>query len=1079
MVLRALEAAPIGTFHGFCAQLLRTHAIELGIDPEFAVLDAAIAGSLRDEAVRITLRRLLAVRDEDLLALARDYGLDQIRDAMGLLITMRTTGDLDEWTKLSAEQVVERWRSAWNQRGRFATLLGLSSAASRCRQLLSGIDASNRKLQDRLRDMLDRLPELESARCSDELLEKTLELARIKDLRGGDVWPSSQIKDDVKNEFESLRKKIKQVQEKLCWNDESTRESARTSLHLARLAAHVRRSYESIKDDRSGLDFDDLLVRTHGLLRERPEILGSDPAAGEGDSIEFVLVDEFQDTDRVQTEILEMLAGAEFQRGRMFVVGDVRQSIYRFRGAEPGIFDQWRDKFPAAGRKNLTENFRSVPGVIHFVNALFAEHFAAARPGQEPADPEQHRLIPVRQDLTGQPAVTFVWAVPAGPTEGQVDEDVKTNAHDRRENEARTLARWIGQQLEAGWKILDRNTREPRLAHAGDIAFLFRAMTDVAIYERALADAGFDYHTLGGSAFYAQQEIHDVINLLTIVEDPCDEIALAGALRSPFFSLSDNGLFWLARAFPGGLIAGLERADEIPQLSQHDRNQTARARYLLARWREIKDHVGLAAIVTQILDESGFEAALVCEFLGARKLANTRKLLLIAREFDRQGGFTLADLVARLRGFLDEPPREELAAATEEESTNIRLMSIHQAKGLEFPIVVIPDLNRESDSRTQWLGFHPELGLVVRPVASLPTRPDGSAESPSDQSLGWLTFRAIEEDENRREAIRLFYVAATRARDHLILSSGLPADPRPESPAMQLLWDRFEWQTGRCLAPLPATWPVPRVDVTTSTPPAAEGKHVRQPLAQRLAAIERAIVETEIGEPEPVRRQLPRPELIDLDPARRLAPRAARLDRLIRALIADKELLRGEPLAAACARVAARQSPAASSSLTAEAVTWLEPWLATPVFQELREASRARRPIERNLEWTIAWPLGGDHSTVVRGCCEAVYRDQQGRWRPVIVSTAAGDTQAEHLRLMLSGVAAPQRGFDPVGPGWWVRLSPDGKPVVDVQIPISPAAIEPSVIGWLELGSPYPSASEVTSVGSRIAASDIAPEVAH
>ena len=285
----------------------------------------------------------------------------------------------------------------------------------------------------------------------------------------------------------------------------------------------------------------------------------------------------------------------------------------------------------------------------------------------------------------------------------------------------------------------------------------------------------------------------------------------------------------------------------------------------------------------------------------ARKLANTRKLLLIAREFDRQGGFTLADLVARLRGFLDEPPREELAAATEEESTNIRLMSIHQSKGLEFPIVAIPDLNRDSDSRTPWLGFHPDLGLVVRPVAPLPGRPGDEAESHSEHSLGWLTFQAIEEDENRREAIRLFYVAATRARDHLILSAGLPTELKPESPAMQLLWERFDWRTGRCLACLPEGWPVPRIEVTMSTPPEAPGKHARTPHASRLAAIERAIVETELGEPEQIVRPSPRPRLIDFDPARRMSPRAARLDRLIRAIIADKRLLRGEPLAEACA----------------------------------------------------------------------------------------------------------------------------------------------------------------------------------
>jgi hypothetical protein len=170
-------------------------------------------------------------------------------------------------------------------------------------------------------------------------------------------------------------------------------------------------------------------------------------------------------------------------------------------------------------------------------------------------------------------------------------------------------------------------------------------------------------------------------------------------------------------------------------------------------------------------------------------------------------------------------------------------------------------------------------------------------------------------------------------------------------------------------------------------------------------------------------------------------------------MIADKGLLRGEPLAEACARVGARQAPAASSPLIAEAVAWLEPWLATPVFQELRDASRARRPIERNLEWTIAWPLEGDRSTVLRGCSEAIYRDQRGRWRLVIVSTAAGNSQSERLRLMLSGVAAPQRGFDPGGPGWWVRLGPDGKLVVDVHIEFSANAIEHSVIRWLEQGN--------------------------
>ena len=123
----------------------------------------------------------------------------------------------------------------------------------------------------------------------------------------------------------------------------------------------MRKVYESIKEDRSGLDFDDLLVKTLGLLRDRPQIFASDSLAGKGAPIEFVLVDEFQDTDRVQTEILERLAGAEFQRGRMFVVGDVRQSIYRFRGAEPEIFDRWRTKFPDDGPQEPDREFSKRP----------------------------------------------------------------------------------------------------------------------------------------------------------------------------------------------------------------------------------------------------------------------------------------------------------------------------------------------------------------------------------------------------------------------------------------------------------------------------------------------------------------------------------------------------------------------------------------------------------------------------------------------------------------------------------------------------------------------------------------------
>ncbi len=312
-------------------------------------------------------------------------------------------------------------------------------------------------------------------------------------------------------------------------------------------------------------------------------------------------------------------------------MGDYKQSIYRFRGAQPRIFEAFRDKFPGAGRHALTENFRSVPGILDFVNALFDATFP------EP----DNALIPgaslVRHD--DQPVVEFLWATE--PEESS--KSSKSTAHDRRKVEARWLARRLRQRLDANWMVRDRQTKEIRAAHPGDIAFLFRAMTDVGPYESALDDEGFDYHVIGGSAFFAQQEVHDLINLLSVIEDPLDAVALAGTLRSPFFCLSDDGLFWLATA-RHDLIEGLQHADAIAQLSERDRRHARRALNLLTRWRGLKDRVPIAALVDRVLDESGYEAALLGEFLGHRKRANAQKLVRLARQFDQQGGFTLADV---------------------------------------------------------------------------------------------------------------------------------------------------------------------------------------------------------------------------------------------------------------------------------------------------------------------------------------------------------------------------------------------------------------------------------------------------
>jgi len=1026
LVLRALEAAPIGTFHEFCGRLLRSRADELGLDPEFAILDEIIAASLRERATASAIRRLLADRDPDLLTLCVDYGLRSTREMLEKILAQRTPEEIEPFCEATAEELVDRWRDGWTDWGRPSALAKIGPSARRCQSVLEGLPANlSPKLALVRQDVLDGLAALASPTCSDDAVAQLREAAKIVGIRGKDAWPDADAKTLVGDAFKNLRAAIDGALKKMVWDEAATLEAAETTLRLARVAREVRRDYDALKRQRQGLDFADLIAQTRAALRQAAGARAAVDGAADLDAsvIEFILVDEFQDTDEIQSDILRLLGGEGFASGRLFVVGDSKQSIYRFRGAEPAIFGRWRGEFPADGRPRLSENFRTVPRALHFVNALFAESFAevGGAPGRAAADPEAIRLSAARPDHGDGPAVHFFWVEPPAPEPTDDAPAAKPpSARECRVREAEALARWLRGRLDAGWTIADRKTGAPRPAHAGDVAFLLRAMTDVWPYETALADQGFDYHTIGGSAFYSQQEVLDIINLLSVVEDPLDELALAGTLRGPFFSMTDEGLYWLSRA-PGGLIAGLQRADDVHGLSDGDRARAVRARRLLARWRDLKDHAPMASLLARALDESGFSAALVCEFLGDRKLANVRKLVRTARDFDRRGGFGLADFVGRLRAFADDPPSEEQAAVTEEDGESVRIMTVHQAKGLEFPIVVLPDLNRSVGPRTSPLGFDRGLGLVVKPVGAGDGEVDGDGKS-----LGWLAHKAIEDREEREEALRLFYVATTRARDQLVLSAGFPKPlgalaVDKLSPALNLVWERFDGPSGRCVARLPDGWPAPEVAVVnTAAIDRAErraARRARPDLQAIIGAIEAGArgVRSSSRAPSPA----PLPRFIDLDAPLRDPSRAGRVGALIRACAVDPGLLGGEPPEAVAARVGARQIPAANAGRIAEAAAQLGAWVASPFFDRLPKtpAKRVRGP----QSWT--WRASPAAGPVVRGSCDALVQADDGAWRPLVFLTPNEPEAWGRARASLSLAALPVK----LGPAWLIRIGLDGK----------------------------------------------------
>ena len=984
-VMRGLASARIGTFHSFCREVLRRFPAEAGVEPGFAVLEETLAPSYRARALDACFREMLSRGDDGFIRSAVLYQMDGIRQILTDLMKEADVDAIREWADRDPRRIVDDWRDLFAERALPALRRELAKPAQSCLRILRDVTVSAPAMKARRERLIGLLPELDTddwARRLDDVIEE----ARMSPTKPAD-WSDPAAKDLLKDCLGRLRDRCKFLRDQVNWDEQATLRAIEHGRRLAALAICARETYDEWKTARARLDFGDLQYLTRRLLRSNLEVRTK--LQGE---IRRLLVDEFQDTDPVQAEIVECLAGDELASGKLFLVGDFKQSIYRFRGAQPDLFKRMRTAFPEKGRLSLSRNYRSVPGILRFVNALFAGHFGD----------EEHALQPAREAGEGRASVEFVWDLNDGGAR---------LAGERRTAEAKRLARLIAGRLREGWFVNDRPGGGTRLAGAGDVVFLFRTLNDAAAYEQALADEGLDYHVVGGAAFYAQQEVLDVINLLALVEDPHDATTLAATLRGPFGCVSDAGLYRLATSPVGDLVAGFAACERLSDLAQSDRTRALRLRKLLGDLRELKDRRTIAELVNRALSDSGFEAALVADFLGERKRANVRKLVRLARTFDAEPGMCLADFTARLKADWRNPPREEEASTTDEDGDAIRLMTIHQAKGKEFPIVVLPDLGRKSDHREAKAVFRTKLGIIVKPPED--ETADGDEEA-SGQSLGRIIDRFVEAEEDEAEAVRLFYVALTRAEEHLILSAAGPVSAEPESAALRLLNERFDLRTGELKRrPDEPTSADPGVGVINPAELIA-GSDVRHPRRFRplylvtANAIERAGLRPTEFQPAT---QQPRASF-ELDSDFGLSNDERTIRRLVRAVLSEGlpgDLLQIEAEVARVAKSGGRWAPRA---LIAEAATRLTRWAAGTVGREAVQAVRCVGPTE----WLLAWPPQSERPTVFRGRYDLRYR--AGSDDAIVVFTRPGCAVAiERLRLLLSIRAVEAEGAGPIRRG--------------------------------------------------------------
>jgi ATP-dependent helicase/nuclease subunit A len=553
-------------------------------------------------------------------------------------------------------------------------------------------------------------------------------------------------------------------------------------LTLLELARQFGEQFRISKRESGMLDFHDLEQYALRLLWDANEERPTKIAREWREKLRFVFVDEYQDINAAQDKIIQAL-GRESPNGNRFLVGDVKQSIYRFRLANPHIFQdyarKWRDGVGIT--IPLVENFRSREGIVDFVNSFFPlimrseiggvsyDEEARLRFGA----PTDRLLLSMSADAAPRVELHLRIKKAENGDESQKDTDEALEISDLQEadKEARLVALQLHDLKIRGHQIWDEGTKQLRAADWADMAILLRSPSSKAeSYAKEFARLDVPLQVERGG-FYESTEILDLVSLLQLLDNPLQDLPAIAVLHSPLVGLTLNELAEVRLAARGHFWRAL--------LAWHERESTkadsvsdatlAKVNLFLGqfnRWRRLARNVSLSRCLEAILAETHYDAWVLTQPRGTLRRANVQRLVGLAQQFDRfqrQGLFRFLQFVEAQKLAETEP---DVAAASEENS--VRLMSIHQSKGLEFPVVVVADLGKPfnlADLKADVI-LDEEFGLC--PQIKPPTSP---REYPS---LPYWLARQRQRRELLGEELRLMYVAMTRARDTLLLSGTIP-----------------------------------------------------------------------------------------------------------------------------------------------------------------------------------------------------------------------------------------------------------------------------------------------------------------
>ena len=756
-IIRGRQDLRISTIHSFCMNLLKRYPLEAGLPPDFGILDerdktykvrqaveAALEDLDRDRSVMEPLRELstndLVGLVEFLLTLRTRLKRMEI-DAggpMGLLGSLRRGMELDRAdSELKALLAGQEWKTVFRRVGDLVRELGADPAESR----------------------VDEHCALGETCDADAAYRAASALLKLYSTQAGTPRKNPWIPKGKRpaKAYDAYKEAYAAAQELFFrFRDLSDRVRAGSAAEsMVRLYLRAEEHYLDLKLAEGLLDFDDLEIFAYRLLKgqESPDIL-----YWLDRKVLHYLVDEFQDTSDIQWAVLDRLTEEIFSgqgavkpmQPSLFVVGDKKQSIYRFREANYRLIDDVRQAMEALPRgsqeiRTLDRNYRSVPEVIGAVNDLFSTLWQREYQPLEAARRSHHGTVTLIKVLP-----------PMGP-------------HDP--TEAAVLAREIRRLVDAGTPIQikvkdkDGETWKPRQAGYNDCAILIQSRTRLKEYEAALLAEGVPFRVVGGIGFYDEDEVQTIINVLFYLWNQDDRMALAASLKSALFGLTDRDLEALLSG-GGSLVEMLRRL--FPDIA-----------VMLERWKELAGVVPLAPLIHRIMSDTG--AYVRFGRRRAQAIFNLDKLLDTAREFDRRGYTTLQDFVDWVRSMRESEQREAAADMNlPGDQGAVSIMTVHKAKGLEFPVVFLPGMNQQSRS------------LKTGPEVIVEAAKDGRMRiaGPDRDNPVYKELWEREQAELRQEHQRLLYVAMTRACDHLVMTGALVGGRKP----------------GQMPAALPNTW---------------------------------------------------------------------------------------------------------------------------------------------------------------------------------------------------------------------------------------------------------------------------------